>query len=435
VAVVLAAGRASRLSARTGGASNVTLQLGGMSLMERSVRVLLRSGVERVVVVLGHGADAVERCLDGFPSERVETARAPNWQLGNSASLMAAAPFVASEDHFLIVTADHLFSRGALTPMLETGMPAMLVDPAPGTAWEGGTRVRIVDGYVVGCSKDLDDGSIDCGAFLVTPAIFSHYAAAVAGGDYSLAAMLTRFVEDEPMRAVTPPSGEWWWDIDTPEELERARTLLRRSLAQASDGPISRSSNRPLSTPVSLALASVRPSPMILTLLTAALGFIAALLLGAGQGIAGGVLAQLSSVLDGVDGEIARLQCRESLRGHLLDGLLDRLGDTALIVALGVWAVAQAAPARLLIALVAAATAAVILPMATKDRVQLMGLRHDRDAFGSRLLGGRDGRLLIVAVGSMVGLPLLTLVAVALSSGVGLIPRLIYVLRSSGARA
>jgi choline kinase len=76
VAVVLAAGRASRLSARTGGASNVTLQLGGMSLMERSVRVLLRSGVERVVVVLGHGADAVERCLDGFPSERVETARA-----------------------------------------------------------------------------------------------------------------------------------------------------------------------------------------------------------------------------------------------------------------------------------------------------------------------------------------------------------------------
>jgi hypothetical protein len=119
----------------------------------------------------------------------------------------------------------------------------------------------------------------------------------------------------------------------------------------------------------------------------------------------------------------------------VLDGLLDRLGDTALIAALGVWAVAQAAPARMLIALVAAATAAVILPMATKDRVQLMGLRHDRDAFGSRLLGGRDGRLLIVAVGSMVGLPLLTLVAVALSSGVGLIPRLIYVLRSSEARA
>lgn len=434
VVVILAAGRASRLSVRTGGASKATLKLGGMSLIERSVRTLLASGLDRVIVVLGHDADGVARCLDNFPPERVQTVCAPDWWLGNSASFMAAAPFVVTEDRFLIVTADHVFSRGALRPVLDAGGPAILIDPAPGVAWETGTRVRIVDGYVAACSKDLDESAIDCGAFLVTPAIFSHYAVAAARGDYSLAAMLTGFAQDEPLRAVTLPSGEWWWDVDTPEDLDRARCLLRRSLSKASDGPVSRAINRPLSTRVSMALADLHPSPMLLTLLTSALGFIAAFLLQAGYGIAGGVLAQFTSVLDGVDGEIARLQFRESASGHFLDGLLDRLVDTALIAALGIWGASQGASPTLLVIVVTAATAAVILSMATKDRVQLMGLRDDRDAFGSRLLGGRDGRLLLVALGSIVALPLPTIAAVALTSGAGLIPRLLYVLRLSDAR-
>jgi CDP-L-myo-inositol myo-inositolphosphotransferase len=434
VAVILAAGRASRLSARTGGGSKATLMLGGMPLVERSVRTVLDAGIERVVVVLGHDAEAVERCLDVFSPAIVQTVRAPDWTLGNSASLMAASPFVAGEDLFLLVTADHLFSRGTLTPVVEAGGPAVLVDPDPGAALAGGTRVRIAAGFITACSKDLDESAIDCGAFLVTPAIFDYYTAAATRGDFSLAALLTGFAHDEALQAVTLPAGAWWRDVDTPDDLSGADVMLRRSLVKPSDGPISRALNRPLSTRLSMTLASLRPSPMVLTVLTSVVGLIAALLLGARLGIAGGVLAQLTSVLDGVDGEIARLQFKETPRGHFVDGLLDRLVDTALIAGLGVWAASQGAPAALLIVLVAAATAAVILSMATKDRVQMMGLRPDRDTFGSHLFGGRDGRLLIVALGSISGFPLPTIAAVALTSGAGLVPRLVYVLRSPEAR-
>lgn len=430
VAVILAAGRASRLSARTGGGSKATLMVGGMPLVERSVRTVLDAGIKRVVVVLGHDAEAVERCLDVFSPVDVQTVRAPDWTLGNSASLMAASSFVAGEDLFLVVTADHLFSRGALKPVVEAGGPAVLIDPDPGAAWAGGTRVRVAGGCVTACSKDLEESAIDCGAFLVTPAIFDHYAAAAMREDFSLAALLTGFACDQPLKSVTLPAGAWWHDIDTPEDFSRARELLRCSLVKPSDGPISRAVNRPLSTRLSMALAVLQPSPMVLTVLTSAVGMIAALLLGAGLGIAGGILAQLTSVLDGVDGEISRLQFKESPRGHFVDGLLDRLVDSALIAGLGVWAAAQGAPAALLVVLVTAATAAVILSMATKDRVQLMGLRHDRDSFGSHLFGGRDGRLLIAALGSISGFPLPTIAAIALTSGAGLIPRLAYVLRS-----
>jgi 1L-myo-inositol 1-phosphate cytidylyltransferase / CDP-L-myo-inositol myo-inositolphosphotransferase len=434
VAVILAAGRASRLSAHTGGGSKATLKVGGMPLVERSVRTVLDAGVERVVVVLGHDAEAVERCLDMFSPAQVQTVRAPDWTLGNSASFMAAAPFVAGEGLFLVMTADHLFSRGALKPVAEAGGPAVLIDPDPGAAWAGGTRVRITGGCITACSKDLEESAIDCGAFLVTPTIFDYYARAATRGDFSLAALLTGFACDHPLKSETLPPGAWWHDIDTPEDLSQAGELLRHSLVKPSDGPISRVLNRPLSTRVSMALAELRPSPMVLTVLTAAVGMIAALLLGAGLGITGGILAQLTSVLDGVDGEIARLQFKESPRGHFVDGLLDRLVDTALIAGLGVWAASQGAPAALLVVLVAAATAAVILSMATKDRVQLMGLRPDRDTFGSHLLGGRDGRLLIVALGSISGFPLATIAAIALTSGGGLISRLVYVLRSPEAR-
>src|SRR5436190_19310983 len=77
VAVVLAAGRSSRLRERTGERSKATVQLGGFSLLERCVRSLLRYGIERVVVVVGHDAAGVEACLPGELGEHLTVLRAP----------------------------------------------------------------------------------------------------------------------------------------------------------------------------------------------------------------------------------------------------------------------------------------------------------------------------------------------------------------------
>ena len=46
-----------------------------------------------------------------------------------------------------------------------------------------------------------------------------------------------------------------------------------------------------------------------------------------GIAVVGAMLAQASSVLDGVDGETARLQDRASERGSLLDAMCDRMVD------------------------------------------------------------------------------------------------------------
>ena len=52
--------------------------------------------------------------------------------------------------------------------------------------------------------------------------------------------------------------------------------------------------------------------------------------------VLGGILVQAASILDGVDGEIARASLRESPFGGFLDSVLDRAADAAVLAALAV---------------------------------------------------------------------------------------------------
>jgi hypothetical protein len=57
------------------------------------------------------------------------------------------------------------------------------------------------------------------------------------------------------------------------------------------------------------------------------------------------------------------------------------------------------------LALAVAATAGALLSMATKDRAAALGLASAPERALGRLLGGRDGRLLLVAVGALLAAP------------------------------
>ena len=87
---MLAAGRATRLGEVTGGRSKLLLRLGGVTLVERAVRMLLAGGLERVVVVVGYEGHAVAAAAKRADPERVNIVRAERWELGNGESLAAA---------------------------------------------------------------------------------------------------------------------------------------------------------------------------------------------------------------------------------------------------------------------------------------------------------------------------------------------------------
>jgi 1L-myo-inositol 1-phosphate cytidylyltransferase / CDP-L-myo-inositol myo-inositolphosphotransferase len=202
---------------------------------------------------------------------------------------------------------------------------------------------------------------------------------------------------------------------------------LRRSLGKEADGPVSRWLNRPLSTRLSMLLARLRPAPDLVSLVAFALGLAGAVLLGVGRGLAGGLLVHASSVADGVDGEVARLQLRGGPRG----GLVDRVGDGAILAGLGLWALDGHGPRG---------GAGVVRGRdhwgVVVDGVQGPGSRPGalppapERALGW-LLGGRDGRLLLVAVGALLGAPLVALGAVTAASALSLGLRVAFVRRPS----
>jgi choline kinase/phosphatidylglycerophosphate synthase len=429
--IVLAAGRSQRLRQVTGGGSKALVRIAGVPLVERAVRGLLRAGIEDVVVVVGYGAGPVAAVLKQIARGRVRAVYAKDWDKGNGASLAAAERVLTNKDDlFVLVTMDHIFGDGAIEELVRTGAGAVLVDAAPeDAAWVEGTRVRIRRGAAYAFGKQIDERSVDCGAFVLPRDVFACQREAAAGGDYSLAAAVTRLAHKRPLRAVALPPDAWWQDIDTPEDLSIAKRRIRRSLSKASDGPVSRRLNRPVSTRLSMLIAPLGISADVLSLTSAALGFFAAWLLAGGSAVAGALAVHGSSVLDGVDGEVARLHLRASPRGALLDGVLDRLVDTAVIVALGIWTQREGTSPTTAMVLVGAGAATAILSMASKDRIAALGLFPAPERALGWLLGGRDGRLLLVALLSALGLPFEALLAVIASSGTTLALRLASVLR------
>ncbi len=114
---------------------------------------------------------------------------------------------------------------------------------------------------------------------------------------------------------------------DLADPVAAVRRLVRAT-AKPSDGVVSRWLNRPISqrisTPLLLHVPGIRPSHITLIVGAVAAVMVSALLFGGRGGlIAGGVLFQVASVLDGVDGEIARASYRSSIAGATLDTRVD----------------------------------------------------------------------------------------------------------------
>lgn len=165
--------------------------------------------------------------------------------------------------------------------------------------------------------------------------------------------------------------------------------------------------NRPLSAPVTRLLLRTRITPAtisVLSFLTVLLG--AGLIAAPGRwsGLAGGILVQAGFILDCSDGEVARARGLSSERGALLDTILDRYADLAVLAALvlaaggtpAVWAWGFAATA-----------ASMLIPY----------INALRPTAPRRLLR-RAERILLCAVAAATSVPLWALVVIAVVGNV-----------------
>ncbi len=446
-AVILAAGAGTRM--RVGGAREPKplVRLLGISLLERSMRTLRDMGVRRFIVVTGHEADRVAAHAHEIAKRNglsVKVIQAPDWHKGNGASALAAENVLGAERVFFLTMADHVLSPGMKDALCESPMPPQSVrlavdfdrnaifdlDDATkvsfGTSAETSSSTRTIRKL----GKDMDEWeAVDTGLFLCTHGLFSALRRAAKQGRHGLSDAMNILAQEGRLFAADV-TGAFWMDADTPEALRAAeQRLLAEERGKGHDGPVARYINRPLSRLITSRIVKYAwVTPNRVTLASFVLALIAALIMaqpGWMMLVLGGVLAQAASIIDGVDGEIARLRHEQSDFGAWLDAVLDRYADGTLLFALA-WHAAHVPHMQTQTAWLWGFLAIIgsFVNSYTADKYDGFMRRCLGTSARQRFRIGRDVRIFLIMLGALFGKPLLVLVIIALVMNVEVIRRI-----------
>ena len=232
-AVVLAAGRGQRLSETGPTLPKPLVPLAGKPLVGHTLEALAEAGVERALVVTGHGERAVRQGAQEWARLPLDFAANPRFQRGASYSL-AAARDSCGDDPFLLVMCDHAFSAGLIAALLDS----VAAEPLGDTCRVAADRSSRTDAYTDEATKLATDAcgcvtaigkalvewdALDAGAFVCSPAIWE--AVSAAPDDCGLSDIFAVLADGRRLGTVDV-SGHFWYDIDTADDLREAERLL-----------------------------------------------------------------------------------------------------------------------------------------------------------------------------------------------------------------
>jgi len=159
--------------------------------------------------------------------------------------------------------------------------------------------------------------------------------------------------------------------VESAADIARAETWLLEGLIKNTEGFLSRHVHRRISLALSRRLAATRLTPNGMTLVSVAVGLVGSFFFlspqASGQ-TAGALLFLLHSILDGCDGELARLKLQESRFGGILDFWGDNVVHCAVFTAIAVgWSLSAGAPWPLLLGAAAVAGALASAGLVTRE--------------------------------------------------------------------
>jgi choline kinase len=228
-AVILAAGKGSRLNGTAGETPKCLVQLGGLSLIERQIRVLRAAGIDDIAIVVGCQADRVRRAC-GHDLTYVENHRYA--QTNSLYSLWMARPLL--NESFVVLNCDVLFHPAVLTDLLSSRHENALLlgyrEASQPPYGDEEMKVKVSGGRVIDMSKEMDPAEAD-GENLGIVKFGAQGAAALVeimdqlvgeGGlrDWAPRAFAA-FARRYPLHAVGT-RGLPWIEIDFPEDYRRA---------------------------------------------------------------------------------------------------------------------------------------------------------------------------------------------------------------------
>ncbi len=431
--LIIAAGKGSRLSQRYD--SKPLIPVLGIPLIERVIHSAIEAGIEDFCVVTGYNGEKVRCFLDGLACRcHITVTHVINeeWEKDNGLSVLKARDCI--NENFILLMADHLFDTELLRLLMEQPIGedevTLAVDSNVGSIYhimDDATRVTVEKDKVVDIGKSLEPfNGFDTGVFLCSPALFEGLERSLTeNGDSTLSGGVRKLTAEGKVNAFDT-SGRFWIDVDDPETLDRAENaVLRLVKGKPNDGPVSRYLNRPLSVRISRYIAMTSITPNHISIFSFLLSLIAAVLFahsGYTSLLGGGLLAQFASVIDGCDGEIARLKYLESSFGGWFDAVLDRYADAFILFGLTWHVYAEKMYAHVLVAGFLAIIGSFMLSYTADKYDSIMQTLVES---GKRIRIGRDVRVFIIFLGALFNQPFAALVIIAILMNVETVRRVI----------
>jgi choline kinase len=236
-AIILAAGRGSRLTGASAGRPKCLLRLGGVTLLERQLAALHLAGIRRITVVTGYQAPSVAAVCHGL-ADTVENTRFA--ETNSLYSLWLARPLLG--EGFVVLNGDVLFHSQLLSDLVSCHHDDALLVSYRGNEPLGDEemKVKVRRGCVVDIAKTLPveeaDGenvgiarfSPDGARLLVS--LMDELVSAGRLREWAPRAFRA-FAAKRPLHAVGT-RGFPWIEIDFPEDYRRAS---REVLPQVDD--------------------------------------------------------------------------------------------------------------------------------------------------------------------------------------------------------
>ncbi|ELZ46313.1 glucosamine-1-phosphate N-acetyltransferase [Halorubrum coriense DSM 10284] len=233
-AVILAAGKGTRLKPLTDDRPKALVEVAGQPLLEHVFEQLIGVGISEFVVVVGHRkGQIIDRYGDSFRGVPITYAHQRE-QLGLAHALLQAKPYV--DEEFALMLGDNVFSAN-LQDVIDRQRrgdvdAAFLVEEVPiEEASRYGVCETTADGEIVEVVEKPDDppsNLVMTGFYAFSPAIFHacHLVQPSDRGEYELPDTIDLLLESGRTIEAVPMDG-WRIDVGYPEDRDRAERRLR----------------------------------------------------------------------------------------------------------------------------------------------------------------------------------------------------------------
>lgn len=428
--LIIAAGQGTRLKSK--GEIKPLVSLLGVPMIERIIRSAIEGGANEFVVITGYEGEQVSQFLQPLAkrlSVEITLIQNDDWQKENGFSVLKARDIL--KEPFLLLMADHLFDptiiRSLQEQTLNEGEVLLAVDTNknnPLIDMEDVTKVHIKDETILNIGKTIDDfNAFDTGIFLCTPAIFEALERACEiHNDTTLSAAIRVLAEKNQAKSLQTQG--FWIDVDDEKAHHKAeKTMLDSLRGKSNDGPVSHWLNRPISIRLSKYLVNFNITPNQISFVSFLLSVIAAGFFALGNYwflALGGIIAQFASIIDGSDGEVARLKYLSSNYGGWFDAVLDRYADAFLLFGLTWYVYSQDLSQWALVIGFIAIIGSFMLSY-TADKYD--NLMKNRIKKGVRM--GRDVRVFLIFLGAILNQAYLVLIVIAVLMNVETIRRMV----------